>query len=133
MSDRFHNSLHAGMTNEEANEFAIEFHHDYMDSLLGVWNFEIPEMSDTDTCAIQEWLQKRGIPYVLYIEGKYEFDPEVRWWVPGMEKPMSEYTNADGEITVPLIQAIERGQEWLLSIPHPPRHEDLRSLRGDGK
>ena len=49
---------------------------------------------------LESLCQELGLPYIRWSEGKYEFSPEVSFWIPGMSGPDTSITDNSNNIVV---------------------------------
>jgi len=65
------------------------------DGKLVCVNIQCAEESLSDFC------REHNLPYCKSVEGRYEFNGEIRWWVPGMEE--EAFSDADAEGSYAMI------------------------------
>ena len=49
---------------------------------------------------LEDVCREIGLPYIRRSDGKYEFSPEIVFWVPAMEGPDATITDHDGNMQV---------------------------------
>lgn len=54
---------------------------------------------------LEDLCRELGLPYIRQSDGKYEFSPEIVFWVPGMEGPNAIITDHDGNMQVAMDDA----------------------------
>ena len=130
MGDSFWNDAYtAPMSEQEVEEFSEEFGLENQEDHETYLSFGFPEMSAASTDDMQEWLQEKLIPYIIQVEGKYEFSPEMFFWRPGMEKPGHRSTNPDFDVTVTIDEALTLSQAQLRSLLVPFAYDELGLIR----
>lgn len=92
--------------------------------------------------SIESTCRELGLTYVRKSEGRYEHNPEIAWWQPGMQEPAVVMTNTDHELTVnheqiePIVKLLEKGKtdkalEALKRLfPEIPKVPDLEVVDG---
>jgi len=76
-----------------------------------------------------------GLPYIRKSSGKYEFSPEIVYWLPGMDEPCRTLTNHDHRMQVAMdevvevlgllragetAEAIEKIEQLVVTVPELP-------------
>ena len=84
---------------------------------------------------LEDLCRELGLPYIRQSDGKYEFSPEVVFWVPGMGEPRHVVTDHDGNMQVAMddvravrdllrasnvTEALRRLEDAVIDLPSLP-------------
>ena len=111
--------------------------------------FDVPELLEEGRLALEneqascgqfdeleDLCRELGLPYVRRSDGKYEFSPEIVFWVPGMEGPDAIIADHEGNMQVAmddvqgirdslregnLTEALALAEQTVVELPVLPR------------
>ena len=106
-----------------ANSTAIESEVGWTNVLFHV---SIGENTCENVDDMEAWLRDRNMPYLLHIEGRYEWMPEAIWWLPDLESSLRCDTNTDYEAIITIEEAREAAiKQTLDKLITPPKFSEL--------